>query len=729
MKKAINKKALNKRDIKFLQGVFEVVESNLENSLFGVEELCKTMAISRSHLHRRLNKLTGLSASSLIRQIRLAHAKSLLLEGEYASSEVAYKVGFSSQTYFTKCFHDHFGYPPGLLLKNKEESELKFASDESLIEKIINLPEEKRWLEDVWEVETSAWKTKIPYVATLSGFVFIILISFYLIHTMFNLQNNEQLEKSIAVLPFRNDTGDEKALYFAKGMTEEIVNSLAKSPDIIMPGKATLEQFIETTKSIPELADKLNVTFILEGSVEKFGEEINISLQLLNTLKDEHIWTEAIEYSYDDQFKIISEITVKVISTMEGTASGQNNEKIRTIPSYNIMAYDLFLQARDKHDRYENQRDIRDLNEAVDLYKEVLGLDSSFARAYSGLALACIHKQRTNNEVNLLDSAYKLANIALRFDDQLDEAHYIRGFFFTQNQINYEKALSEFDRALTLNPNYFEANKRKAWIYFVIKKDFIKGLEQLYQSVIFNKDEELTETLRELSRVYQAVGVFNKADFYAEEAFKLDKDTLSYYVYKAGLEELNGDFEKELAWAIKAYQKDSTSAKSNLALGKAYLNIREWEKAIHYCDVWSAITGNTKYDPQNAMPTGIVHDYGHALHQVKGEDHSYPFFQWYIEELNPTMKLKHRFLYPFINYDLAGIYAFLGDEEKAFYYLSESEKKEVPTLQLVNSLKRNPLFDTIRDKEKFKLYLRNIEMKYQAEHNRVKEWLEKGSLK
>ena len=290
MTMAIDKKTLNKREIKFLQGIFEAVESNLENSLFGVEELCQTMAISRSHLHRQLNKLTGLSASNFIRQIRLAHAKRLLIEGDYTSSEIAYKVGFSSQTYFTKCFHDHFGYPPGFLLRNKAESELKSAMDESLIEKIINLPEEERWKEDVWIIKRSIWKTKMPYVATLLGFIFLILLSIYIINTKYDQSNIEQLEKSIAVLPFRNDTGDEKTLYFANGMTEEIVTSLARSSDIKMPGEAIVDQFMETTKSIPELADKLNVTFILEGSVEKFGEQIKISLQLLNALENAPIW-------------------------------------------------------------------------------------------------------------------------------------------------------------------------------------------------------------------------------------------------------------------------------------------------------------------------------------------------------------------------------------------------------------------------------------------------------
>jgi TolB-like protein/lipopolysaccharide biosynthesis regulator YciM len=652
-----------------------------------------------------------------------------LLEGEYTSSEVAYKVGFSSQTYFTKCFHDHFGYPPGFLLKNKGESELKSASDESLVEKIINLAEEERWMEDIWEVERSHWKTKMHYVATLLGFIFLILFSIYIINTKYDEKNIEQLEKSIAVLPFRNDTGDETTRYFANGMTEEIVNSLARSSDIKMPGEAIVDQFMETTKSIPELADKLNVTFILEGSVEKFGEQIKISLQLLNALKNAPVWAESFEYTYEDQFEIIREITEEVTGEININMTDQVDRDSRTVSTYNIMAYDLYLQARDKHERYENDRDLTDLNESVNLYQEVIHRDSMFARAYSGLALACIHKQRTNNEANLLDSAYKLANIALQFDDQLDEAHYIRGFYFTQNQMNYEKALSEFDKALTLNPNYFEANKRKAWIYIVIKHDFIKGLEQLYKSVIFNRGEELTETIRELSGVYQAVGLFDKANFYAEEAFKLDKDTVSYYVYKAGLEELNGDFEKELDWAVKAYQKDSSAAKSNLSLGKAYLNIGEWEKAIHYCDIWSVKSGTTKYDPQNAMPPGIVHDYGYALHQSKGENYSDPFFKRYIEELNPAMKLKRRFLYPFINYDLAGIYAFLGDEEKAFYYLGESEKKEVATLQLVNAIKRNPLFDDIRNEDKFKLYVKNVEKKYLAEHNRVKEWLEKGSFK
>jgi len=187
-------------------------------------------------------------------------------------------------------------------------------------------------------------------------------------------------------------------------------------------------------------------------------------LQLLNALENTPIWTESFEYTYEDQFKIIREITEKVTGEININITDQMDRDSRTVSTYNIMAYDLFLQARDKHERYENERDLKDLNDAVHLYQEVLRRDSMFARAYSGLALACIHKQRTNNEANLLDSAYTLANIALQFDDQLDEAHYIRGFYFAQSQMNYEMALSEFDRTLTLNPNYIEANKRKAWI-------------------------------------------------------------------------------------------------------------------------------------------------------------------------------------------------------------------------------------------------------------------------
>jgi len=729
MKKANIKKALNKREIKFLEKAFEAVESNLDNSLFGVEELCKTLAISRSHLHRQLNNIVGLSASNFIRQIRLNHAKKLLEKGDITSSEISYMVGFSSQTYFTKCFHDYFGYPPGSLIKNKGEFEPKYSNTESFVGKIINLPKEKRWLEDVWGKKRSSWRTRNFYIATLLGFIGLILLSVYIRNIIQNQQKTEQSEKSIAVLPLRNGSGDEGTGYIANSITEEIINELAKNTEFRIPGRTSVEQFRGTTKSITEIAEILNVSFILEGIILKFGDQIKISLQLLNAVKDEHIWAESFEYKYEVQFDIIRNVAEIVTKEVRINITPQEERVINKIPSYNVVANDLFLQARDRHERYEREGKVTDLNTAVVLYNEALRLDSAFARSYTGLAFAYIHKHslETFMDINFLDSAYELANIALQFDKQLDEAYYIKGLYYEMSQINYDKALVEYDQTLTINPNYYKANRRKAWIYMNIEHDIVKTLENLHKYMILNRELELPEILRDLSMAYQSVGLLEKANFYAEEAFKLDKDTLAYFIYKAGVEEIIGNFENELDWALKAYKLDSISAISNWTLGKAYFNSGEWERALNcYYQVRFAINRNTNFDPQDFVPE-ILHTPVYALYQVMGEYNSNQTFNWMIGYMNQAIKLKRAFpAYKY--YDLAGIYVFLKDKEKAYNYLNEFEKKDFYPLWMVNFIKRDPLFDSIRDEDKFKMIVKNIEMKYLEEQSRVKEWLVVNSL-
>ena len=111
-------------DKEFLQKITEIIEENISNEKFGVSDLADKIGMSRSNLLRKVKKLTSLSVSQFIRNVRLEHAKEMMEEGIYAVSQVTYKVGFSSTSYFIKCFREYYGYPPGEVGKREiEENE------------------------------------------------------------------------------------------------------------------------------------------------------------------------------------------------------------------------------------------------------------------------------------------------------------------------------------------------------------------------------------------------------------------------------------------------------------------------------------------------------------------------------------------------------------------------------------------------------------------------------
>jgi transcriptional regulator GlxA family with amidase domain len=113
--------ANNGNDKAFLNRLISIVEANLNNEQFGVSELAERMRLNRSYVHRKLKSITNKSVSEFIREIRLQKAKELLEQGTDNISEVAYSVGFSSPSYFSKCFHDFYGYSPGEVKKNNQK--------------------------------------------------------------------------------------------------------------------------------------------------------------------------------------------------------------------------------------------------------------------------------------------------------------------------------------------------------------------------------------------------------------------------------------------------------------------------------------------------------------------------------------------------------------------------------------------------------------------------------
>ncbi len=223
----------------FIEQAEAIILKNLANEQFGVSELADAMNMSRSNLLRKIKKQTKLSASQFIRQIRLKEAMELLKEGSLTVSEISFKVGFGSTSYFIKCFREQYGYPPGEVGKGTVEVEIEQVQTKFLTR--------YRW----------------PLVTVI--FLALIIIAVKLFNKK-DKTNEPKIEKSIAVLPFKNESSDSSNLYFVNGLMESTLNNLQKIKDLRVISRTSVEKYRKTDKGIPEIAEELHVNYFVEGS-------------------------------------------------------------------------------------------------------------------------------------------------------------------------------------------------------------------------------------------------------------------------------------------------------------------------------------------------------------------------------------------------------------------------------------------------------------------------------
>ena len=245
----------------------------------------------------------------------------LLKENSFTVSEVSYKVGFSSPSYFIKCFRDLYGYPPGEANQHiQEENEVKPD----------RIPNKK--------------KNKI-ILASVILVLIIVTILFTVIKPIAFVQR--ELEKSIAVLPFKNDSNDSTNVYIVNGLMEAILNNLQKIEDLRVISRTTVEKYRNTGMTIPEIARELNVSYFVEGSGQKIGDEVLLNIQLIEGPSDRHMWAEQYKRKTTNIFTLQNEIAQNIAGKVEVIITPEENERLNKVPTRNPVAYDNFLKGLD----------------------------------------------------------------------------------------------------------------------------------------------------------------------------------------------------------------------------------------------------------------------------------------------------------------------------------------------------------------------------------------------
>jgi len=274
---------------------------------------------------------------------------------------------------------------------------------------------------------------------------------------LFPRVSRRDVEKSIAVLPFQSLSDEKENAYFADGIQDDILTSLAKIGDLKVISRMSVMSYRgDAVRNAREIGKALGVAALLEGSVRRIGNRVRVSVQLINANSDEHIWAEDYDRDLTDVFAIQTDLAQKIASALQAKLSPNEKARLDQRPTENPDAYLLFVQAHD----YATRRNMfRDTSlKAIPLFEQAIKLDPKFALAFASLSMvqSWIYHNSDPNPARR-EKARLNANEALRLQPDLPEGHLALGFSYYYGDRDFERALAEFEIARRGLPNDAQA--------------------------------------------------------------------------------------------------------------------------------------------------------------------------------------------------------------------------------------------------------------------------------
>ena len=287
----------------------------------------------------------------------------------------------------------------------------------------------------------------------------LLAVALALVSSFYWLGNRAMIsipDKSIAVLPFENLSRDPDNAYFTEGIQEEILTRLASVADLKVISRRSTQQYQSKPRNLDQIAKRLGVANILEGSVQKAADQVRVNVQLVNAQTDSQIWEETYDRKLTDLFGIESEIAKGIADALRAKLTGAEQRAIATRPTVSPEAHLLYLKGA----YFSNKRTGPDLRTAIGFFKEAIGKDPNYALAYAGLADAWALFSLYGGEgpQETMAQAKAAARKAVELDDTLPEAHNSLGLVLVLYDFDFAQSKREFERAIALNPNYATAH-------------------------------------------------------------------------------------------------------------------------------------------------------------------------------------------------------------------------------------------------------------------------------
>lgn len=473
-----------------------------------------------------------------------------------------------------------------------------------------------------------------------------------------------------------------------------------------------------------EIGKKINCLFILNGNLHVEQDKMNLILTLVNTEDGSVVNYFRYKKELEDIIELPGIIAQSVAKELRIELSDAEKNRIEKVPTLNLTAYDFFQRGREEHFKYwANPNRLESLNMAEKFYKKALEYDSTFARAYTGLAMVYWSKNYWTDyfKPNFLDSVNILVNKALSFDSELSEAYVMNGEYLRVNGF-YKEAEKEYDKALGLNPNDWMAYIGKANLSAF---DVLERIKNLHQVVSLNRGNLLPAIFKRLYVAYLEAGFIQQAMHFATEKVQLDEDSVEYFVSIANFEYHNKNYHKAKDYLLKAYKMDTSHVDLLNQIGWCYDCLGQFDKSLKY---YRRITDILEtQDELLVFQYDNLHRMGYSFYMNGDTAMAESYFDLQVK-ICTTAIGENRVYSEYFHYDLAGVQAFRGEKEKAYENLEILSQKEGFPYWFAVLVQVDPLFNSLRGEERFEEFVNEVQIKYSKEHQRVKNWLEEQNI-
>ena len=674
-----------KTDDIFLQELIEIIDQQLSDESFGVSELAEKASMSRSNLLRKIQKSTGFSASVFIRKVRLARAQVLLQTAELNVSEASYKVGFGSPSYFVKCYREEYGYPPG------EEKD-----------RATNTP-----IEPTPHPSQSS-KTSLWY----AGAVLAALLSTWLLFFYPASKPEALLEKSIVVLPFQNDSNDSSNVYFINGMMEAILNNLQKVEDLRVISRTTAEKYRNSGKTIPEIAKELDVAYFIEGSGQKLGDQVLLTVQLIKAKEDEHIWSEQYRRQIRDIFELQADVAKEIASQVEAKISPEEIQRIEKVLTSNLVAYDHYLKGVEAI----NQESFEGIDEGIIEFKKALMEDSLIAEAYAFISIGYyyddFYRGRKQNSAAIDLNAQK----AYELDPNSSLSLTAKGLGAMHAE-DYENAITYFEKVLDINPNSARAYNHLSDIHTNYLPNPRKYLEYALKGVkidMAGQDSSiLTFSYLHLSNALAQTGFLKLSEEFAKKSIALDSTNLfSQYLLAYILFAQDEDYATAEKSLLAVLKKDTTRLDIIQEVAKLNYAEGDYETAAIFYDKMNEIKDAFDmdlFDGENVKVAYVYEQVG------RPEDAEIYYNRYKAYAMNDESK--------YAPLSQAAFYASQNMVDEGIAHLKEfTDVKGIPYWFII-FIKDDPILGNLNDHPDYEKVLQLLEDNFWKEHDEIEEEL------
>ena len=320
-------------------------------------------------------------------------------------------------------------------------------------------------------------------------------------------------EKTIAVLPFQNFSPDKENAFFADGVQDDILTSLAKIKDLRVISRSSVMKFRDAAaQNLRQIGKTLGVANILEGSVRREGDRVVVNVQLIDARNDRHIWANRYDRTLADSLGLQGELASEIADALRATLSTEEQARVATKPTQNPDAYVFYLRANQISRNPDTL--LEDYKTAEQLYLQAIALDPNFALAHARLASVCAEVFHFYEPTEAWRTKARAeADIALRLQPNLAEAHFALGQCIYWMDQDYDRALEQFEIASRLAPS----NGDIARLIAAIKRRQDKWEQALeeYERVA-RLDPQNQNTVRELIFINTAMRRWPEAALWAE---------------------------------------------------------------------------------------------------------------------------------------------------------------------------------------------------------------------